>query len=352
MHTKSSICWLAVALLSGAFSIANAQSIDSLRTVKRLATETFLDSSKPTTDRLEAATKLRYPEAETFPELLRVGTDTTDDDSVRLVALKRCRYDDKYIDAVLTIIANLTESELLAAGLIEDITRRTTFRQPAALRQRLQGALRDRLSDPRDAVRLWAYRALVASHDQMAIDKLVESLRSGVGIPVPLPEAIDLLDIDGSAKHIVTLRPYLDNPDPAVRAQAARALAVDPESRPAIVNLASNIETPEAVRIKALRALSREDERFVDYAVKLMGNSKEVPDIRYEAMKAAMGRLNYHGEPNTTQINFALAVERLASEQGLITADGRDVGVEAKKLIPHLRKSFPAVRKYFERRRQ
>ncbi len=353
MYAKTSIRWFAVVLLSGVFSIASAQTNpDSLREVKRRATETFLDSSKPTAERLQAATKLGYPEAETFPELLRVGTDPNDDARVRLIALKRYSYDDKYIDAVLAIISNPSEDETLAAGLIDDITRRTTFRQPAEIRQRLQSALRERLDDSRAAVRLAAYRASVSSHDAVAIDKLVESLRSGSNFPVPLHDAIELLDVDGSTKHIITLRPYLGNPDSTVQAQAARALAVDPESRQAIVGLALDIKTPKVVRINALRALSREDKQFMNYAVELMGNPREVADIRYEVMKAAMGRLNYNSEPADIQISFARAVERLASERGVITSDGRDVGAEAKKLIPHLCRSFPAVRKYLGSRCQ
>lgn len=342
----TSIFWLAVALHVGVASIASAQ-IDTaaLREVKRRATETFLDSTRPVAERLQAAPRLGYPEPSTFARLLQVGSNAREPDTIRLIALKRARYDDRYFEAVLAIIANQTESEMLAAGLIEDITRRTTFRQPAELRQRLQSALRDRLSDPRPAVRLWAYRSLVAMHDQVAIDRLVESLRSGANVPIPLPDAINLLDVDGPEKHIVTVRPYLRHADPAVQAQAARALAVDPESRPVIVNLTTNRQTANVVRINALRALSREDTGFVEYAVRLMSNSNEVPDIRYAAMKAAAGRLNYHREPATTQVGFARAVLQLASQQGITTADRRNVGTEAQRLIPHLCRSFPAVRR-------
>ena len=342
----TSILWFAVALHVGVASIASAQ-IDTaaLRDIKRRATETFLDSTRPTRERVQAATRLGYPEPATFARLLQVGTNRREPDTIRLVALKRFRYDERYFDAVLRIIADTAEGELLAAGLIEDIARRTTFRQPAELRQRLQSALRDRLTDPRPAVRLWAYRSLVAMHDQVAVDRLVESLRSGANVPIPLPDAINLLDVDGPEKHIVTVRPYLRHADPAVQAQAARALAVDPESRPVIVNLTSNPQTANVVRINALRALSREDTGFVEYAVRLMGNSSEVPDVRYAAMKAAAGRLNYHREPASTQVSFARAVVQLTSQPGITTADRRNVATEAQRLLPHLCRSFPAVRR-------
>src|SRR5687767_1066332 len=105
MNAKSSILWFAVALHVGVVGIAAAQ-IDTaaLREVKRRATATFLDSTRPTAERLEAATRLGYPEPATFAALLRVGTNVREPDAIRLVALKRARYDDRYFDAVLAII--------------------------------------------------------------------------------------------------------------------------------------------------------------------------------------------------------------------------------------------------------
>src|SRR5688500_5588175 len=93
MNVTSSL-WFAVALHVGVASIASAQ-IDTaaLRDVKRRATETFLDSTRPTRERLQAATRLGYPEPSTFARLLQVGTNRREPDTIRLVALKRSRYD-------------------------------------------------------------------------------------------------------------------------------------------------------------------------------------------------------------------------------------------------------------------
>jgi len=320
---------------------------EAYREEKRRATETFLDSTRPKAARLAAAKKLRYPEPETFERLLLVGKDRSEDDEIRLAALERYLYDEKYLDTVLGILADPDDGgELLDAGLIDNISRRTTFRQPTEVRQRLQSALRERLGDARPAVRLAAYRALAASHDPAAISRLVEGLRSGAP-PIPAADAIELLDVDGSAKHIVTLRPYLDDGDPAVRGQAARALALDPESRQRIVGLATDRETPVEVRAHALRALAREDEGFLQYATTLMLDGRERADIRYLAMKAAVGRMNYHELPAKTQIAFAQAVQRLSSQQGPTTTDGRDLGAEAKELFAYLLKAFPVIRRHY-----
>jgi hypothetical protein len=356
MTGKALVRALIFALLMGTCGIGIASTQTNVpdpaayAEAKRLATETFLDAGNPTEERLQAARKLGYPEAETFVELLRVGTDPNDDPQVRLEALKRYRYDDRYINAVLTIIADTSENEDLAAGLIEDISRRTTFRQPAQIRQELQDALRRRLDDPRDAVRLAAYRVLVSMEDAMAVSQLVEALRAGGDVPIRLPDALELLDVDGPAKHIVTLRPYLEHPDPAVQAQAARALAVDPQSRAEIVSLAVSSETPTLVRTNALHALAREDEDFLDYAIGLMTDRQEEPDIRQAAMKASMSRLNYQGVSAETQIAFAQAIETVASERGILTLEGQDVGAQARDLMPYLRKAFPAVSRHFEQR--
>lgn len=324
--------------------------VSALQAAKLQATTTFLDAGQPLAARLKAAEGLGYPDAETFIELLRVGQDRSDENAIRLVALKRYRYDQQYIDTVLGIVADTTESDDLAAGLIEDISRRTTFRQPAEIRQQLQSALRERLTDSRDAVRLAAYRALVSSHDALAIDQLVQSLRDGGPVPIPLADAIELLDVDGPTKHLVTVRPYLENPDPSVRAQAARVLAVGQDSRQSVVDLAFDSATPREVRLNALRALSREDEQYLTYALRLMANRTEDADVRYAAMEGGMIRLNYHNEPAESQILFAIAVESLSGQSGVVTSQDLDVGAEAKKLIVHLRRYFPAVEKHYARR--
>src|SRR5262249_21518697 len=154
-----------------------------------------------------------------------------------------------------------TGGEKLLANLIEDTSRRTTFTVSAQLRQRIQAALRKLLKDAREPVRLNAYRTLVAVHDPVAVNQLAQSLRKAQDIPVPLAEAIDLLDLDGAVNHIGALRPYLKHKDPRVQGLVARALAIDPRSRPEIVELAKNRNTPLEVRREALRGLARADDQ-------------------------------------------------------------------------------------------
>jgi len=191
----------------------------------------------------------------------------------------------------------------------------------------------------------------VWNHDSVALNKLTESLRRGSGVPIPLAEAIDLLFQDGAQNYIGLLRPYLTNKDVHVEASAARALAVDPESRPRIVELANNAATPEEVRLDALGGLAREDKDFARYAIPIVANAKENPGIRYAAMRELVGRMNYNDVPAEDQIRFAQAVERVLSEQNLTaTENGLRTSRAAQELLPYLKKAFPAIQTFYANR--
>jgi hypothetical protein len=228
--------------------------------------------------------------------------------------------------------------------LIEDVNRRATFRIPVQDQQRIQNAERKLLSDKRDRVRLYAYRALVANHDMVAINQLVDSLRAGRDVPIPLPDAIQLLDDDGAASYIGTLRSYLGHEDARVAARAAHALALDPESRPRIVELATNPRTPREVRLSALRGLANEDSEFARYAIPLVENAKEDPKIRFAAMEHFTGRMNYNKVQADDQVRFARAIQKVAAEEPARNEDAQKLREAAKQLLGYLKKAFPALK--------
>jgi hypothetical protein len=324
---------------------------ESARDTKRAATAAFLDRNRPEEERLEALKAIGYPEDRTFAALHALGTDRSQSDTIRLEALKRLQFDGKYLDAVLNILEDPKDGgEDLDAGLVEDLNRRATVTPPAQVRQRLQSVFRKLLHDKRDKVRLHAYRAAVSNHDLVAVNILAESLRNGQNVPIPLADAIDLLDFDGAVNHIGTLRPYLHHEDPRVQAKAARALAVDPESRPAIVQMARNPRAPEEVRLNALRSLAREDSQFGSYAIPLVEDVREDASIRYAAMHAFVGRMNYNQVAPAEQLRFAQAVEKLAVEKDLRTAEARQLHESAQELREYLKQAFPEIRTFHERR--
>lgn len=359
MRTHRKFPWLGRVLLCGMTAACLAPGLyaqtrladpEAYREAKHVATATFLDRNRPQEERLEALKDLGYPDDSTFAALLVVGTDRSQSDTIRLEALKRLQYDDQYLAAVLKILEDPGDgSEEMDAALIENLSRRVTFVPPAKDRQRIQSVFRTLLGDKRDKVRLYAYRAAVSNHDLVAINLLAESLRDGQNVPIPLADAIDLLDFDGSVNHIGTLRPYLDHADSHVQAKAARALAVDPESRPVIVEMARSSRTPEEVRLNALRALAREDPQFGSYAIPLVEDAKEDPRIRYAAMHEVVGRMNYNKVVPAEQVRFAQAVEKVAADKGLRTEDGLQLVASAQELHDYLKQVFPEIRSFYER---
>ena len=122
---------------------------------------------------------------------------------------------------------------------------------------------------------------LVANHDPVAVNRLSESLRRRTNIPIPIDEAIELLDLDGPINHLGVLRPFLSDRDGRVRARAARALAADSQSRGSIVQMALDPQQPEEVRRFALRGLAREDERYGSYAIEIIESPREDGDVRF-----------------------------------------------------------------------
>lgn len=335
-------------VLLTAVNLSQAQDIDAdaYRAQKQNAVDVFFDKGQPTERRLAVVPQLGYPTKDIAERLFQVGKDKTEADAIRLAAMKKHRYTENWLTLMLATIADPSESDELASGLIRDVSQRTTFKQPVETLQQIRATLRARLDDSRPQTRLEAFRTLVASQDQQAVDKVVSSLRANTPV-VPIVDAIQLLDLDGASKHILTLRPFLEHDNINVRAEAARALTVDPQSQPQIVQWVTDSTMNKNLRLKAMRGLAREDELFISYGMKLALNPNEHADIRYAALENSMRRLNYQGASAREQIAFAQVVERLTSVRGAVTSSGKDLGAEAKQLLAHLRQNFPAIKRHY-----
>lgn len=320
--------------------------------VKRAATATFLDRRQSEQARLDAVKNMGYPDDATLPALLRIATDTKESDAIRLAAFQLDHVTEQHLDAELKVLNDPGNGGAdLHAGLIQDISRRVTFRLPEETQQRIIRAFRKNLTDKRDKVRLFAFRAAVSNHDSVALGMLTESLRRGSGVPIPVAEAIDLLDQDGSQNYIGVIRPFLASTDAHIQAKAALALAVDPDSRPQIIRLAQSAETPNEVRLNALRALADDDRDFARYALALVANTSENPEIRYATMHDFVGRMNYNNISAEDQIRFAQIVEKVAGERGLTTSEGGARTLKAaRELLDYLKKAFPAIQKFYATR--
>ena len=118
--------------------------------VKRAATATFLDRKQPQEIRLAAVKNMGYPDDATLPALLRVATDTKESDAIRLAAFTLLHVTEQYLDAALKVLNEPDNGGAdLHAGLIQDISRRVTFRLPDETQQRIIRAFRKNLTDKR-----------------------------------------------------------------------------------------------------------------------------------------------------------------------------------------------------------
>jgi hypothetical protein len=291
-----------------------------------------------------------YPEERTSQALIAVGADATEETAVRLAAFGRARSGERWFDAALTVLESQTDGdETMDSELIVQLGKRMTFRQTPEMRQRWQAAMRRLLDDPRASVRLQAYRTLVANHDTLAVSRISDSLRDRQNVPVPVPEAVAMLDLDGPMNHVEVLRLYLEDPDLAVRAQAALALGIDDNSRATLVRYATDERTPVEVRVHALRGLARVGRSFPDVAIPLVENQRTNSRVRQEAMKSMVGVLNYNQIDAKTKIRFFDVLSTLAVDPQLLNVnDG--LGSEAKEVQAYLIRAFPEVKRHHENR--
>jgi HEAT repeat protein len=121
----------------------------------------------------------------------------------------------------------------------------------------IHAALQAALTDSRRLVRLAAMSGLASHRDPQAIRLLVDSLTRPENALFAPADAIRTLTVSGLAEHVAVVRPYLDSPDPDVRAAAVTALLGDTASQPRIVRMIGDSSETFEVREAAIEALTR-----------------------------------------------------------------------------------------------
>ena len=76
-----------------------SDSLAQKRGARRLAAQIFYDRARPETERLAALPRMGYPDEDMAARLLVIGADKTESDTIRLEALKKHPFDDKWLES-------------------------------------------------------------------------------------------------------------------------------------------------------------------------------------------------------------------------------------------------------------
>lgn len=311
---------IGVILLLGLSDAAMAQSdesssrLESLRQRSQETMRTILDKAQKKQQRLDALRKAVIHKREAFEALVHIAEDPEEDEEVRRETFRTLPFGNDLLKAQLRLLREAKEGKTaLVAGIIGDLGGRARLHHDSqALRETMEtvGAL---LTDQRQDVRQAAFRLLVPMHDQRSMTLVLDGLRDSKKALVPPVVAIELLHSAGALAHADAIRPFLDDPDSAVRAKAALAAAVDTKSRPKIIQLLKDRRQPTEVRVAALSGLSASDAGYPQYSLDLIKDQTESPDVRQAAIHRLVGFMNYRPIEEATRKEFVQVIDQLAT---------------------------------------
>jgi hypothetical protein len=233
------------------------------------------------------------PVSEAAP-LGRLLADRELPDAIRVSALRRLADQDPAaaVERALQILGNPEDGgEELDSEAVDLLNVQMMFTDEGTQRHgEIHSALRKALTDPRRLVRMTALRNLATHADPAVTQVLTESLAKPEGAPFASAEAIRTLTVTGIGDNAATVRPYLDSPDPDVRAAAVVALLGDPVSQPRIVALITDSAQPMEVREAALQAVARGVPGAAEAVTALLADPETDPRLRARAEAAVAFR--------------------------------------------------------------
>jgi hypothetical protein len=314
---------------------------------RQAAVDEFADATKPDDLRLKALQRVEQPGVQYEPQLLDILRDKTRNDDFRWEAACIFPTSNEWIDAVVEILADPDNGGAsLDSRLAEALRRRIVHRLPAQQKQLVLRTFRGLLDDPRPAVRLEAFRALVPENDEVAVKVLSDALQSAPdNPPIPLAEALNLLYAAGPSYHLNTLRPFLANPDPQVQFEAVRALAADAESQPRIREIVLDKASDTRVRQVGMEELARYNPVMADVALDLLDDENEQIPLRLNAARIYLAQMKKRPVEPDKQVRFADGFQALLS-------DYQETSNALEKLVPELQRDFPVIKEHYEELRQ
>ena len=228
-------------------------------------------------------------------DLARAVSDPARLDSERIIALRTLNEIDEsaVIDRALAVLRDPQDGGSdLDVEAVEILWVQMMFTNAGLLRHdEIHHALRDALRDPRRHVRVAAVGKLAAMGDSAALDALAAALAQPQDALFKPGEAILLLSHNGLQGRSAVVRPFLDNPDPGVRAAAVSALVHDLDSRPRLLAILGDPNEVYEVRAAALKAVANGTEGALLKAVAVVGDESADPLLRARTMAAINYRL-------------------------------------------------------------
>lgn len=231
------------------------------------------------------------PEAAPLGRLL---ADREQPDEIRVAALRRLADQDvaAAVDRALQILRDPQDGgSELDAETLDLLNIQMMFTNEGTQRHgEIHAALRRALTDPRRPVRLTALRNLATHGDPAVVKAVTDALARPEGALFEPAEAIRTLTVAGVGENAAVVRPYLDSPDPDVRAAAVTALLGDPVSQPRIVALIADGSQPLEVREAAIHAVARGVPGAAEAVTALLAAPETDPRLRARAEAAVAFR--------------------------------------------------------------
>jgi HEAT repeat protein len=303
---------------------------DGLKSRLHERVHSFLDSARTRVQRLRALDDIVNPDKQVLSELREIISNRDEDDEVRWAAARKLPLTKEVIRQELQVLKNPQDGGPgLRAKLLSDLSQRVRLPHSSELLAEMHQIIGDLLHDKDEATRVAAFRFLVPMQDARAL-KLVEmGLEKPDQALIAPDEAIQLLDIAGAGNHRDAIRPYLDAEDVHVRAAAALALGIDPNSHSRLRSIVVDQQQPMEVRLSALRALSGSDKGFADYALSLLRRKDLDPEVRTWCIHRFVGFANYNRISPSQKNNFLAMLETLTAPSAAVPASVKQSADEA-----------------------
>lgn len=264
------------------------------------ALKVFLDTSVEQRHRYAAGLRLAGPDKGESEQLIAFAINRQNESDLRLLAFKIHRSPQKISEPILKIVRDPTGERPEFVVEMVDLVSQWFFVNPTSQLAR-EGtlALRARLQDEHENVRIHAFESLLSNNDSGAVEFATAQIRGAGKVLVPDDIAISLLQRADAKAHITLFKDRferelkLDRPQPKILASLVTALAIDPELQPRLMELVGTKKTDPIVKQAGLESLSFHHAKgFPTVALQLLNDTEENPDVRQEAARCTIRFIN------------------------------------------------------------